>query len=478
MIKRNYRFFDTLAIGLSVALLAACSDSDTPLGDADGNGSDTPLADPGSSGDVVVQDVETALADFPDSLLPRFALSNSEVTAVEVFRRIEYAAGSADIISYGVEGDTEDELLELEARYANDGALLESVRNDILDELPEPIDTALRARYPDAVINEIERSTIDGSVAYAILLDTMGEEIEANYDGSATLLFVEDVEPRENIPATILAIADAQGVTLPDAEWEITTFPDDTLEYAVEYENDEGQSITVALNVSGDIIRVEHEDALANLSSSETVQDALVGFPVGIEADFAAMFTEVTAAEIFRNQDIDANGDTTTRYGIEGLSADESIEIEALYSAEVVLLEQGRGELVDTLPVSVETAFNARYPGAAIEEIVQTMADDGMGYEILFVLNEEEQEANFSSDGTFESLETVLEEDQIPAVILATVGAERVLLPIVEFELVTEANGSVSYGAEYENDEGDSISYELDADGRILQVDHEAALNQ
>jgi len=63
MIKRNYRFFDTLAIGLSVALLAACSDSDTPL------------ADPGSSGDVVVQDVETALADFPDSLLPRFALS-------------------------------------------------------------------------------------------------------------------------------------------------------------------------------------------------------------------------------------------------------------------------------------------------------------------------------------------------------------------------------------------------------------------
>ena len=75
MIKRNYRFFDTLAIGLSVALLAACSDSDTPLGDADGNGSDTPLADPGSSGDVVVQDVETALADFPDSLLPRFALS-------------------------------------------------------------------------------------------------------------------------------------------------------------------------------------------------------------------------------------------------------------------------------------------------------------------------------------------------------------------------------------------------------------------
>ena len=55
------------------------------------------------------------------------------------------------------------------------------------------------------------------------------------------------------------------------------------------------------------------------VKKSETVQDALVGFPVGIEADFAAMFTEVTAAEIFRNLDIDANGDTTTRYGIEGL---------------------------------------------------------------------------------------------------------------------------------------------------------------
>lgn len=56
------------------------------------------------------------------------------------------------------------------------------------------------------------------------------------------------------------------------------------------------------------------------------------------------------------------------------------------------------------------------------------------------------------------------------------VGEERVLLPIVEFEEVTTADGSVFYVVEYENDKGNRISYQVSVNGTLLKVDHEAAL--
>ena len=469
--QKNRHLKTILFTGLALVYLGACNsnddDSDTSVPIDDGISSD---------GNELVPTVEAALADFPDALLPRFALSNSEVTAGEVFRQINYSDGMVTGISFGVEGATEDELLELEARYADTGEQLESVRNDIIETLPEPVDTALRARYPDAVINEIERSTSESGIAFAILLDTMGQEIEANYDDAATLLFVEDVEPREAIPADILALADAQNVTLPDAEWEITTFPDGIIEYAVEYENDAGQSITLAFDVDSDVVRVEHEDALSNLSSSETVEEALADYPDGIVADFSAMFSEVTAAEIFRSQMTGVNGEVTTLFGIEGLSEDELLEIEALYTPEVILTEQISGVLIASLPDEVESAFVAQYPDATIEEIVETTTENGTEFAVLLVTSDEEQEVNLDAAGSFISVEKALGEDEIPDAILEAIGAERVLLPIVEFESLTTADGTVAYEAEYENDAGDSISYKLDAAGNIIQTDHEAAL--
>lgn len=270
-----------LAIAITAVLLGSCSSNDD-----DGAGissPNTPMSDFIPAGTV-----DTALENFPNALLPRYALSNDEATAAEIFRRVEFNAAGDVNMSWGVEGASDDELLELEVRYSAEGELIESVRNERLTTLPEAITMDLLGRYPDAVIDEIERATTAENVVYAILFESMGEELEANYDQNAQFLFLEDVEDRENIPANILAVADAQGITLPDFEFEIITFADQLLEYAVEYENNDGQSITVAMDSSGNILRIEHEDSLERLSTSETVAQALAQFPTGIEADFTS----------------------------------------------------------------------------------------------------------------------------------------------------------------------------------------------
>lgn len=462
----------TLVAAAILSLLTACSSSDSE------NTTD-PNANPPNSGSANSQpSVDDALVAFPNQLLPRFALSHSEVTANEVYRRIDYLSGEPVMTIWGVEGASDDDSFELEAMYAEDGTLLESARTDILDVLPAPIDTALRARYPDASINEIERTTSADAVVFAILLDTAGEEVEANYDDAANFLHEEDVEEREAIPASILAVADALQVALPDAEWEISTFADGRVEYAVEYESDAGQSLTIVMDTEGNILRAEHEDALENLSDSDTVEVAVADFPTGIEADFGTMFSEVSAAEIFRRQDFSTTGETVISYGIEGVSADESLEIEALYTPEVVFLEQERGALIGSLPATVETTLNQQFPGAVVDEIVEVTNNDGMGYSVVFELDEDEQEANFDAAGSFVSLEKILEESDIPVNILTVIGDERVILPIVEFEEVSFADGTIQYGVEYENDDGDSISYSLDSNGRKFRIEHEAALGE
>ena len=241
-------------------------------------------------------------------------------------------------------------------------------------------------------------------------------------------------------------------------------------------ENNNGQSITINMNSIGDILTVEHEDALENLSTSETVETALATFPEDIKSDFSIMFSEVTAAEIFRHRDLTEPAESAISYGIEGVSEDELLEIEAIYSPEIVFLEQERGEIIDALPTNVDSAFMARYPGVEIDESARVTDDDGVSYSIVFIQNEEELEANFSDNADFLVLEDALEESEIPLAILDALGAERVLLPILEIEKETEADGSVSYSAEYENETGESISYNLTEGGTIESIEHEGAI--
>lgn len=263
---------------------------------------------------------------------------------------------------------------------------------------------------------------------------------------------------------------------MPLAEYEKSTFADGSIGYAVEFENNNGQSITINMNSIGDILTVEHEDALGNLSTSETVETALASFPEGIQSDFSTMFSEVTAAEIFRHRDLTKPAESAISYGIEGVSEDELLEIEAIYSPEVAFLEQERGEIIDALPTNVDAAFMARYPGVEIDEIARVTDDDGVSYSIVFIQNEEELEANFSDNADFLVLEDALEESEIPLAILDALGAERVLLPILEVEKETTADGSVSYSAEYENEMGESISYGLTENGTIESIEHEGAI--
>lgn len=463
-----YRTILTVCIATS---LAACDSNN------DNSNSTTTGGIASESSSIASQTVENALAEFPNQILPRFALSNSAVAAAEIYRRVEFT-GNTVVESWGVEGASDDERQEIEARFSSGFTLLETINSELIDTLPSNIQNDVAQRYPGAGIDEIVQVANGTAVNFEILIeDDQFDEREANYNSETGFLFEELVIERTEVPTNVLATVDALNITLPDSEFERITQPDGEVAYAVEFESDAGQSISISLTEAGVITQVEHEEALSNLSTSDTVDAALIGYPQAIEPDFAAMASEVNAIEIFRNINFSSNSAGEITYGIEGISADETLEIEALYSAEAIFLSDVRGLLVNTLPAAVETAFDARFSNAEIDEIIETTDAQGIRYAIVFISEDsEELEANFDINGDFLSLEDELEEDEIPDLILTAIGNERVLLPIVEFEAVTDNNQIVTYAVEYENEDGDSISYLLNETGQILSIEHEGAL--
>ena len=497
----------TAAFALSAlaAAVAGCSsDDDSSTTDT----TDAPTAAPDPGPRPAIPDVDAALMDFPDALLPRFALaSDGEAAAAEVYRRVDYVGGVAGDGSWGVEGASMDESVELESRYADDGTLVEATREEVLDEVPEAAAATIASLYPDAEVEEIVRSETDGVGTVSVLLDADGAEVEVNVDDAGTVVSVEEIIERDALPPEVAAVVDAEAgasaAALPDFELERETLAGGEVRYAVEFESDAGQSLTITMDPAGTVLSTEHEDALANLSDSATVDEALEGFPAGIEADFAASFPEVVAAEVFRNLDLSASPDGEIAWGIEGVSADGTLEIEALYAADGTLLSQERGALLESAPPAIQAAFDARYPDAEIEEIVEVGAGDGVRYEIAFAEGDEDElEANFDAAGGFLSLERLLDADATPEAVLEAIGAERVSLPVLEIEEVASADGSLAYEAEYENapeedgdetedtddgeqgDDGDdadaeraqSISYQIAPDGTLLAIEHEAEL--
>lgn len=465
-IMNQTTYYRATLAGLLASTLAACGGSSNSTTTAD------MLPENAAS-----QTVESALLDFPNQVLPRFALSSPAVTAAEIYRRVDYSVNSAGVQSWGVEGVSSDELREIERRFDTSSSTVESAQGDLLVVLPANVQTAFDQRYPGAEISEIVQVTTGTSSSFEILLEDPSVEREANYDSDAIFLFEELVIERSEVPTAVLTAVDALNIALPDSEFERITLANDSVSYAVEFESDAGQSISISLTESGAITQVEHEDSLANLSTSDTVATALANYPQSIEADFGTMYTEVSAAEIFRNVNFSSTPAGEITYGIEGVSADEIIELEALYSPESMFLSDVRGVLVDTLPAPVQAAFDVRYSNVEIDEIAETTDAQGTRYAIVFVDSEDEElEANFDSDGTFLTLEDTLGETEIPEIILTSIGNERVLLPIVEFEAVTDSQQIVTYTVEYENTTGDSISYRLADDGTILSVEHEGAL--
>lgn len=468
--KKRFQIAGVTAL-VSIAVLAGCSSSN--------NTSAAPLSQAAGARANTVSD---AVVNFPDSLLSRFALNNSEVTAAEIFRRMEVLADGSELMSWGVEGVNDDETVQRETRYNVDGTVLENVRGEPVDALTAAVEATVRARFPDAPITEIERTDADGVVAWSVLLDASGAEVEVNIADDGTYLFLEEEIELADLPAdiaTALGRTEVSGAAnLPEEGFERVTFADDTVQYAVEYESDLGQSLTVVTDDLGRVLRVEHEDSLAMLSTSTTAADALAGFPASIAGDFSTRFPEVSAAEIFRSQVITDGAVSNTLFGIEGLSADETFEVEAIYSATGELVESASGQIIDTLPTLVADAFALRHPDGAIEEITESVDASGTNYAVAFISAEEELESNFDASGNFLSLETILAESAIPANVLDIIGQERVLLPIVEFEAVDAADNTRTFTVEYENETGDSISYKLNADGVIQSIDHEIPFTQ
>ena len=493
-----------VVLAVPVALVGCSSDDDTtPASDnsdnSPGDGSPT-MPESGSA----IPDVDGALADFPVDLLPRFALDDSGVTPEEIYRRVDYIGGQPGEISWGVEGvadDDDDEGgAEREVRYAGDGSVLEAIDGELIDALPAAPAATLASLYPGVIPEEIERTDSAGTVAFAVLLEIDGAEVEPNFDETGTLLSTEqEIEPSE-LPAPVATVfeaeRDASAANLPVSGFERNTFADGSVEYSVEYEN-ELQSLTLSTTDTGELLVVEHEDALARLSTSETVEDALADYPDNIEADFAVTFPQVTAAEVYRTLDV-ANGNTVT-WGIEGLSDDESQEVAAVYSTDGQFIEQERERILETLPASIATPFAEAYPDAEIDEIAEVEGPDGTSYAVAFTSPDgEELEANYDAAGGFLFLERTLDADTVPDTVLDALGADRVLLPVLGVERVEAADGRVSYSAEYEtaseddDDEGNggnegsddeedsadeqSISYAFDADGRVLSIEHEGSL--
>lgn len=459
--KRHFQLTAVTSF-VSVALLAGCGSNDS-----------TSDVTAGATADSV----SDAVSEFPDSLLPRFALNNSEVVAAEVFRRMEVSSDGRETVSWGVEGISGDEMVERETRYAADGVVMENIRAEPVDAMSDVVESTVRERYPEAPVVEIERTNADGVIAWAVLLDANGAEAEVNVADDGTYLFLEEEIEQSDLPtsvATALGRTEVIGSSnLPDSGFERVTFADGVVQYSVEYESDLGQSLTVVVDDMARVLQVEHEDSLVALSTSDTVQMALTEFPDTIAADFASGFPQVTAAEVFRSQTYTDGVVSSTQWGIEGLSEDETLEVEAKYSVTGERLETATGRIIESLPTVVSDSFALLYPDGAIEEITETEDVSGMNYAIAFLLAEEEREANFDASGNFLSLETLLGEGQIPETVLQVIGTERVVLPIVEFEAVDAADGTRTFVVEYENEAGDSISYKLSGDAVIQSVDHE-----
>ena len=232
--------------------------------------------------------------------------------------------------------------------------------------------------------------------------------------------------------------------------------------------------ITMALAGCSENDLVLTQPSVSKANGVSMVSAELMGYPHGVVENFARSFPQITATEIFKRITFIDSSEETIFFGIEGLNSDETAEIDAIYDADGEFIVAGSEQFVGYLPEAVQVKFNILYQGADIEEI--TLNGEGE-YAVLFALDEVHQEVNLDNTGEFVSLEKILEEDEIPQIIRQAVAAKNVDLPDVEYEEVTYPDDSKSYVVEFENDEGDSISFQISASGKVLQIDFEGPIN-
>lgn len=460
---------------LATGILAGCSDSGSNR-----NNVPPPVVEPApepAPEPVVTPTVSEALADYPDVLISDFSVSYPQVRGEEIFKRVDFRDNAEGTAYWGIEGLSSDETLEIEAIFTTELSLHEEGRGNILDELPAEIEDAFAALYPNGKIEELASSLEDGEVAYAILFILDGEELEVNLDATGDFDSLENVLEDDEVPQTIRDVIEAQNVDMPEVEYEEVTHADDSVSYVVEYENDEGESISYKLNADGEILQIDWEGPLPASFETDTVAEALAGYPNSVVKGFTQSHPEVMASEVFKRIDYRDDPEGVTYWGIEGLSADETLEVESVFTIDLSLHEEGQGNLLEALPADILSAFDALYPDTEIEEMASSMEDGQIAYAVLFVQDGREYEVNLDANGEFDSLENVLEDEEIPDQIRGIAEAQNVDMPDVEYEEVIHADDSISYVVEFENDDGESISYKISAEAKVLQIDWEAPID-
>lgn len=114
-----------------------------------------------------------------------------------------------------------------------------------------------------------------------------------------------------------------------------------------------------------------------------------------------------------------------------------------------------------TVPATVTTAFNTKYPGAAN---VKWGKESAKEYEAEFKLNGTNVSANFGSDGNWVETETVINVADLPAAVTAAINKKYPGATIIMAEKSEEPGDKVLYEATIKVN-GKKKSMELNPDG-------------
>jgi hypothetical protein len=83
--------------------------------------------------------------------------------------------------------------------------------------------------------------------------------LELNIDQHGSVLQQEEVVSREELPLAVSQATFVEASGMLDVEFEEVTAPDNSRHYVVEYENDEGESISYMVTSGGVIVRKDFE---------------------------------------------------------------------------------------------------------------------------------------------------------------------------------------------------------------------------
>ncbi len=251
---------------IAAALLTACGGGSGSVGSM--GAGDAPIkltgplslgavsSDAASSGSANVSDT---LANFPAAISQDFATRFPALAADDRSRTINYAGGAIVSETWGIEGESADETMEVEATYSAEGSFLSSQSSAEIAAVPAAIGTALGQLFPNATIDEAEEITDqNGVVSYEVEMDDASGEISVLLDASGNVIEQEREIDRASVPASVPTSIDQEFITGGEIKFEEVTRSDGMIVYEVEMEG-EREEVSVVYSASGEVLSMEYE---------------------------------------------------------------------------------------------------------------------------------------------------------------------------------------------------------------------------